>query len=153
MLNVIALQGRLARDPELRQTTTGKSVAVFTLACDRGRKDASGRNTTDWIPVIAWERHADFAYKYLSKGQLVAVDGRLQSRTYTAKDGSNRTVLEVVANGIHFCGSKGDSNAASDTMPPAAPAAQPRVGAPAPAYNQAQGDDFALIEDEGDLPF
>lgn len=153
MLNVIALQGRLARDPELRQTTTGKSVAVFTLACDRGRKDASGRNTTDWIPVIAWERHADFAYKYLSKGQLVAVDGRLQSRTYTAKDGSNRTVLEVVANGIHFCGSKGDSNAAADTMPPAAPAVQPRVGAPAPAYNQAQGDDFALIEDEGDLPF
>ena len=153
MLNVIALQGRLARDPELRQTTTGKSVAIFTLACDRGRKDASGRSATDWIPVIAWERHADFAYKYLIKGQLVAVDGRLQSRTYTAKDGSNRTVLEVVANGIHFCGSKGDSNAAADTMPPAAPAAQPRVGAPAPAYNQAQGDDFALIEDEGDLPF
>ena len=153
MLNVIALQGRLARDPELRQTTTGKSVAVFTLACDRGRKDASGRSATDWIPVIAWERHADFAYKYLSKGQLVAVDGRLQSRTYTAKDGSNRTVLEVVANGIHFCGSKGDSNAAADTMPPAAPAAQPRVGASAPAYNQEQGDDFALIEDEGDLPF
>lgn len=149
MLNVIALQGRLARDPELRQTTTGKSVAVFTLACDRGRKDASGRSMTDWIPVIAWERHADFAYKYLSKGQLVAVDGRLQSRTYTAKDGSNRTVLEVVANGIHFC----DTSAAADTMPPAAPAVQPRVGAPAPAYNRAQGDDFALIEDEGDLPF
>lgn len=153
MLNVIALQGRLARDPELRQTTTGKSVAVFTLACDRGRKDASGRSATDWIPVIAWERHADFAYKYLSKGQLVAVDGRLQSRTYTAKDGSNRTVLEVVANGIHFCGSKGDNSPAADTMPPAAPAVQPRVGAPAPAYNQEQGDDFALIEDEGDLPF
>ena len=78
MLNVVALQGRLARDPELRQTATGKSVATFTLACDRGRKDASGRSLTDWVPVIAWEQRADFAYKWLTKGQMVTVDGRIQ---------------------------------------------------------------------------
>lgn len=146
MLNICALQGRLARDPELRQTNTGKQVATFTLAVDRGRKDANGKSVADWIPVIAWERAAEFAYKWLTKGQMVAVDGRLQSRTYTAKDGTNRTVLEVVANNINFCGSKADNAA------PAAPAG-PRVGAPAADYNQMDGDDFAMIEDEGDLPF
>lgn len=149
MLNVCALQGRLARDPELRQTTTGKQVATFTLAVDRGRKDANGKSVADWIPVIAWERAAEFAYKWLTKGQMVAVDGRLQSRTYTAKDGTNRTVLEVVANNINFCGSKAD-NAAQGSP---APAGQPRVTGSAPAYNQGPSDDFAMIEDEGDLPF
>ena len=146
MLNVVALQGRLGRDPEIRQTTTGKQVARFTLAVDRGRKDANGQSQTDWINVIAWERLADFAYKYLTKGQMVTVDGRLQSRSYQAKDGTNRTAVEVVANNINFCGSKADNTA------PAAPAG-PRVGAAAPAYNQMDGDDFAMIEDEGDLPF
>ena len=145
MLNICALQGRLARDPELRQTNTGKQVATFTLAVDRGRKDANGKSVADWIPVIAWERAAEFAYKWLTKGQMVAVDGRLQSRTYTAKDGTNRTVLEVVAAGINFCGSKADSTG----QPSPAPAGQP---AAAPAYSQ-PGEDFALIEDDGDLPF
>ena len=149
MLNVCALQGRLARDPELRQTTTGKSVATFTLACDRGRKDASGRSLVDWIPVVAWEKQADFTYEWLSKGHMVIVRGILQSRTYKAKDGTNRTVLELVADNINFCGSKADSAA----QPSPAPAGQPHVGAPAPAYNQSPGDDFAMIEDEGDLPF
>lgn len=148
MLNICALQGRLARDPELRQTNTGKQVATFTLAVDRGRKDANGKSVADWIPVIAWERAAEFAYKWLTKGQMVAVDGRLQSRTYTAKDGTNRTVLEVVANNINFCGSKADSTG----QPSPAPAGQPRVTGSAPAYSQ-PGEDFALIEDDGDLPF
>lgn len=145
MTNVVVLQGRLARDPELRQTGTGKQVARFTLAVDRGRKDANGQSQTDWINVIAWERLADFAYKYLSKGQMVNVDGRLQSSSYTARDGTSRTVLEVVANNINFCGSKVDSTG----QPSPAPAGQP---AAAPAYSQ-PGEDFALIEDDGDLPF
>lgn len=145
MLNICALQGRLARDPELRQTNTGKQVATFTMAVDRGRKDANGKSVADWIPVIAWERAAEFAYKWLTKGQMVAVDGRLQSRTYTARDGTSRTVLEVVAAGINFCGSKADSTG----QPSPAPAGRP---AAAPAYSQ-PGEDFALIEDDGDLPF
>ena len=137
-----------ARDPELRQTNTGKQVATFTLAVDRGRKDANGKSVADWIPVIAWERAAEFAYKWLTKGQMVAVDGRLQSRTYTARDGTSRTVLEVVANNINFCGSKADN---AGTL--SAPTEGPRVGAPAPEYSRGPGDDFAMIEDEGDLPF
>lgn len=148
MLNVVVLQGRLARDPEIRQTTTGKQVTTFTLACDRGRKDANGRTTADWIQIVAWDRLADFAAKWLTKGQMVAVDGRLQSRTYTARDGTNRTALEVVANNINFCGSKADNAGALS-----APAEGPRVGAPTPEYSRGPGDDFAMIEDEGDLPF
>lgn len=150
MLNVIALQGRLVRDPELRQTTTGKQVATFTLACDRGRRDANGKTVADFIPVIAWERAAEFAYKWFSKGMMVAVDGRLQSRTYQAKDGTNRTAIEVVAGNLNFCGSKAD-NAAAGTQTAMEPAAQPR--ATAPAYSQGPTDDFAQIEDDGDLPF
>ena len=148
MLNVIAIQGRLARDPELRQTTTGKSVASFTVACDRGRRDANGQSTADWIPVVAWDARAEFVCKYFQKGSMIAVDGRLQSRTYTARDGTNRTALEVVANNINFCGSKADNAGALS-----APAEGPRVGAPAPEYSRGPGDDFAMIEDEGDLPF
>ena len=143
MLNVIAIQGRLARDPELRQTTTGKSVASFTVACDRGRRDANGQSTADWIPVVAWDARAEFVCKYFQKGSMIAVDGRLQSRTYTAKDGTNRTALEVVASNVHFCGSKAES---------AASAGSPAPAAPAPSFSPVR-EDWQLIEDEGDLPF
>lgn len=143
MLNVVALQGRLARDPEMRQTTTGKSVASFTVACDRGRRDANGQSTADWIPVVAWDARAEFVCKYFQKGSMIAVDGRLQSRTYTAKDGTNRTALEIVAHNIHFCGSKAESTA---------PAGNPAAAAPAQSFAPVQ-EDWQLLEDEGDLPF
>lgn len=143
MLNVIAIQGRLARDPELRQTTTGKSVASFTVACDRGRRDANGQSAADWIPVVAWDARAEFVCKYFQKGSMIAVDGRLQSRTYTAKDGTNRTALEIVANNIHFCGSKTSGTA---------PAGSPAPAAPAQSFAPVR-EDWQLLEDEGDLPF
>lgn len=142
MLNVIAIQGRLARDPEMRQTTTGKSVASFTLACDRGRKDANGNSQTDWIPCTAWEKTAEFICKYFQKGSMIAVDGRLQSRQYQDKNGQNRTVIEVVVQNANFCG-KSDS---------AAPAARTQ-GEPNVGYSNGNADDFAEIEDNGDLPF
>ena len=150
MLNICVLQGRLARDPELRQTNTGKQVATFSLTVDRGRRDANGQSQADWIPVIAWEKAAEFAYKWFSKGMMVVVDGRLQSRTCKAKDGTNRTAVEVVASNLNFCGSKAD-NAAAGAQTAMEPAAQPRAAAP--AYSQGPTDDFAPIEDDGDLPF
>ena len=85
MLNVVAIMGRLARDPELRQTTTGKNVASFRIACDRGRRDANGQSQADWIDVVAWDRQAEFVCKYFQKGSLIVVDGRLQSRSYQDK--------------------------------------------------------------------
>ena len=89
MLNVVAIMGRLARDPELRQTTTGKNVASFRIACDRGRRDANGQSQADWIDVVAWDRQAEFVCKYFQKGSLIVVDGRLQSRSYQDKTGAN----------------------------------------------------------------
>lgn len=78
MLNVVAIMGRLAADPQLRQTTTGKNVASFRIACDRGRRDANGQSQADWLDVVAWDRTAEFVCKYFQKGSLIAIDGRLQ---------------------------------------------------------------------------
>lgn len=157
MLNVVAIMGRLARDPELRQTTTGKNVASFTIACDRGRRDANGQSQADWIPVTAWDRTAEFVCKYFQKGSMIAVDGRLQSRSYQDKNGNNRTAIEIVANNVNFAGPKssnpapmGDGGYDAPMAAPARPAVQQ---APAPSYSAGSNDDFALIEDEGDLPF
>lgn len=139
MLNVIAIMGRLSRDPELRQTTTGKNVASFTLACSRGRKDASGKDLVDWIPVVAWEHTAEFVCKYFEKGSLIAIDGRLQSRTYKDRDGNNRTAIEIVANNANFAGSK-STGGGSNSVPAGGSYNEPTV-----QYDE--------IEDDGDLPF
>ena len=141
MLNVIAIMGRLARDPELRQTTTGKNVASFTLAVDRGRKDENGQNQTDWLNVVAWEKTAEFVCRYFSKGNLIAVTGRLQSRSYQDKNGNNRTAVEVLASQVSFCGKKKQENRQEERRENA------------PSYSQGNDTDFALIEDDGDLPF
>ena len=139
MLNVIAIMGRLSRDPELRQTTTGKNVASFTIACSRGRKDANRKDLVDWIPVVAWEHTAEFVCKYFEKGSLIAIDGRLQSRTYKDRDGNNRTAIEIVANNANFAGSK-STGGGSNSVPAGNSYNEPTV-----QYDE--------IEDEGDLPF
>ena len=139
MLNVIAIMGRLSRDPELRQTTTGKSVASFTIACSRGRKDANGKDLVDWIPVVAWEHTAEFVCKYFEKGSLIAIDGRLQSRTYKDRNGNNRTAIEIVANNVNFAGSK-STGGGSNSVPAGG------------SYNEPT-EQYDEIEDEGDLPF
>ena len=111
MLNVVAIMGRLAADPQLRQTTTGKNVASFRIACDRGRRDANGQSQADWLDVVAWDRTAEFVCKYFQKGSLIAIDGRLQSRSYQDKNGNNRTAIEIVANNVNFAAPK-SANAA-----------------------------------------
>lgn len=141
MLNVVAIMGRLARDPELRQTTTGKNVASFRIACDRGRRDANGQNQADWFDVVAWDRTAEFVCKYFQKGSLIVVDGRLQSRSYQDKTGNNRTAVEVLASQVSFCGEKKQENRQEERRENA------------PSYSQGNYADFALIEDDGDLPF
>lgn len=140
-LNVVAIMGRLAADPQMRQTQSGKSVASFRIACDRGRKDANGQNQTDWLDVVAWDKTADFVSRYFPKGSMVAVTGRLQSRNYQDKNGNNRTAIEIVANQVSFCGEKKQEKSFQQ--------------ANENALNFAQGgnDDFAPVEDADDLPF
>lgn len=151
MLNVVAIVGRLAFDPQMRQTTTGKSVATFRIACDRGRKDARGQMLTDWLDVVAWERLGEFVCQYFQKGQMIAVTGRLQSRSYQDRNGNNRTAVEIVAKSLDFVGSKAAANTQQGSGY-AAPVQRP-ADTNEPKLTGEGDDDFAVIEDDGDLPF
>jgi single-strand DNA-binding protein len=106
MLNKVVIMGRLTKEPELRTTQSGVAVASFTLAVDRGFK----KDETDFINIVAWRGTAEFVSKWFSKGQLVAVSGRLQVRSYKDKDGNNRTATEVVADECFFAESKRNNN-------------------------------------------
>ena len=159
MLNVVAIMGRLVADPQLRQTTTGKNVASFRIACDRGRRDANGQNQADFFDVVAWERSAEFVCRYFQKGSLIAVDGRLQSRQYQDKNGNNRNAIEIVANNISFAGPKNSGNTGSGAPYQGGPSyqnaqhARPAAVEAAPSYSAGSADDFAVIDDNDDLPF
>jgi len=99
-INSVVLVGRLTRDPELRTTTTGKQVVSFGIAVDKKFKPQDGSPTADFFNVTAWEKTAEFVSNYLAKGRLVAVQGRLQQRSYTTQDGNQREVVEVIADNV-----------------------------------------------------
>ncbi len=114
MLNHIVIMGRLTRDPELRRTTSGIAVASFTLAVDRdfGSKDG-GERETDFIDCVAWRQTGEFVSKYLAKGRMAVVSGRLQIRNWTDKEGNKRRSAEVVADNVYFGEGKRDSEGGS----------------------------------------
>lgn len=131
MLNKIILMGRLTRDPDLRKTGNGTAVVSFSLAVDRDFKGQSGERETDFIDIVAWRGTAEFVSKYFTKGRMAVVEGRLQVRDWTDKDGAKRRSTEVIAESVYFGDSKKESN--SDT-------------APAPMTEIPEGE-------EGELPF
>ena len=151
MLNKIFIMGRLTRDPELRRTQSGTAVTSFSLAVDRDFKSQSGEKETDFIDVVAWRSTAEFAAKYFTKGRMAIVEGRLQIRPWTDKEGNTRRSAEVVADNIYFGDSKRDS--AGDMGGYSAPAyTAPAGGYSAPVGGGSSG--FAEIDEEdGDLPF
>ena len=106
MLNRIILMGRLTRDPELRRTGNGTAVTSFSLAVDRDYKSPAGERETDFIDIVAWRNTAEFVHKYFTKGRMAVVEGRLQVRDWTDKDGGRRRSAEVVADNIYFGDSK-----------------------------------------------
>ena len=106
MLNKVVIMGRFTKDPELRRTGSGTAVTSFSLACDRDFKSQSGEKETDFIEVVAWKNTAEFVSKYFGKGRMAVVDGRLQIRDWTDKDGNKRTTAEVVADNVYFADSK-----------------------------------------------
>lgn len=131
MLNKCFLLGRMTKDPEIRRTNGGTAVTSFTLAVDRDFK-TNGEKDTDFIEVVAWRNTAEFVSKYFSKGRMAIVEGRLQIRDWTDKNGNKRRTAEVVADNVYF----GDSK---------------RENKEEPEYKQA---DFAEIsEEDGELPF
>lgn len=110
MLNVAVLMGRLTADPELRTTQNGTSVTSFTLAVERSFAPEGKERQADFIDIVAWRGTADFVCKYFRKGQLVAVQGSIQTRSYTDKDGNKRKSFEVVADNVHFAEPKRNEN-------------------------------------------
>ena len=140
MLNKIFIMGRLTRDPELRITNSGTSVASFSLAVDRNYKGADGEKETDFIDCVAWRQTGEFAAKYFTKGRMAVVEGRLQIRPWTDKEGNNRRSAEVIVDNMYF----GDSKRDGDTG-----GARPASG----PVNVSANDWQEVDEDEGDLPF
>lgn len=135
-MNKVILVGRFARDPELRTTNTGKSVATFSLAVDRRYKQ-EGQPEADFFNIVAWGKQAETICQYLGKGRQIALTGRLQSRSYEAQDGTKRYVTEVVLEEFDFIGNKSDT--ASQNSPV-----------------KADGDldeDFHLMADDEEVPF
>ena len=136
MLNRIIVMGRMTRDPELRRTNSGNAVTSFTVAVDRDFKSQYGEKETDFIDVVAWRNTAEFVSKYFSKGRMAVVEGRLQIRDWTDKDGNKRRSAEIVADSVYFGDSKRDGG---DTVQ-SEPQSEPQSG-------------FSEVEDDGNLPF
>jgi len=168
LLNKIFLQGRLVADPELRHTQSGVAVATFRMAVDRDIKDReTGERKADFINIVAWRSTAEFVSRFFTKGRMAIVEGRLQVREYTDRDGNRRYATEVVADNIYFGDSKRDND--SGYAPrggydaPPAYGQSGSYGAPAGSYAPQTGagystapavDQFAdLTDDDGELPF
>lgn len=143
MFNLVVLTGRLTADPELKTTQSGVSVTSFSIAVDR-RYRAGEERQTDFINIVAWRQSAEFVAKYFKKGNMIGIEGSIQTRKYTDKNGNNRTAFEVVANNVQFVESKRDS----------APSAV-EDNAPAASFSNAGANDFADLGDiaDDDLPF
>ncbi|WP_458398565.1 single-stranded DNA-binding protein [Anaerotignum sp.] len=110
MLNVICLVGRMVHSPELKRTNSGNEVTTFTVAVERSRSGQDGQRQVDYIDVIAWRKTAEFICKYFQKGSWIAVNGTLQTRTFEDRDSKKRKVYEVLADNVHFAGSKATSD-------------------------------------------
>ena len=162
MLNRIILMGRLTRDPELRHIpNTGTPVASFTLAVDRDFKSReTGEKQTDFIDVVAWRATGEFVSKYFTKGRMAIVEGRLQIRDWTDREGNKRKNAEVVADNVYFGESKREAESAGRASYGSAPSygGTPSfsAGAPAPeAFSVPSESAFAPLsdDDDGELPF
>ena len=155
-LNVVTMMGRLVADPELRTTTGGTEVVSFRIAVDRPFSKDANAQKADFFPVVAWNNTALFVSRYFFKGSPIAINGNLQSRTYEDRNsGEKKTVIEIVAREVSFCGSKNEGSAPAAPTPPAN-----STGSYTPSYTNttsgfstASPSDFEEIEDDEDLPF
>ena len=135
MLNRVLLSGRMGKDPELRHTNSGTAVASFPLAVDRDFKDKSGERATDWFDIVVWRSSAEYVSRYGAKGRTVIVDGKLQMRDWTDKDGNKRRTVEVVAESVYFCDRREDAQQTA-----------PQYSTPASGFDELPGNSC-------DLPF
>ena len=136
MFNLVVLTGRITADPELKTTTNGTNVTTFSIAVERSYRSGEERQT-DFINIVAWRKTAEFITKYFKKGNLIGIEGSIQTRRYQDKNGSNRTAFEVIANNVQFVESKREA------------------GAEGASFSNADVNDFAEMDtvDDSDLPF
>ena len=144
MLNKIILMGRLTRDPELRRTESGTAVCSFSIAVDRDFKSKNGEKETDFIDIVAWRATAEFVSKYFTKGRMAVVEGRLQIRDWTDKEGGKRRSAEVIADNVYFGDSKPKDSGSDVPAYDGEPGAE--FGAPPSGFTPDFGDD-------GEMPF
>lgn len=145
MINAVVLMGRLVRDPEIRTTASGKSVCSFSLAVERDFQ-RSEEKTADYFDCVAWGNTAEFVGKYFHKGRMIALQGRLQARTYKDREGNNRKVVEVIADKVSFTGEKAESTAGKE--------APKETKEPPAAYESGNlSEGFEALSDDEDLPF
>ena len=146
MFNLVVLTGRLTADPELKTTQSGISVTSFSIAVDR-RYRAGEENQTDFINIVAWRQSAEFVAKHFRKGNMIGIEGSIQTRKYTDNNGNNRTAFEVLANNVQFVEGKrnsADVNVTTDSEDPLKQVSENLQNA---------GFDTANVSNDGDLPF
>lgn len=153
MLNTAIIMGRLTADPELRHTPNNVAVTSFTLAVDRSYVKSGAERQVDFIDVVAWRATADFVCRYFRKGQLVAVQGSIQTRSYQDKDGNKRKAFEIVADNVHFAEPKRDSSSAPAAPNSYAGGYSRQENEPAASYSSGSTGDFEEIPTDDDLPF
>ena len=140
MFNLVVLTGRLTADPELRYTANNTAVTSFSIAVSR-RYKAGEQSEADFINIVAWRQTAEFVTKYFTKGSMIGIEGSIQTRRYTDKEGKNRTAFEVVANNVQFVESKRDGGA-------------PAAGEAPVGFSNASANEFVEIGGaDDDLPF
>lgn len=150
MFNKAILIGRLTADPELKQTPNGISVCSFSIAVDRRFSGRDSERKTDFINITSWRQQAEFVCRYFHKGDVIGVEGSIQTRNYEDKNGNKRTATEIVTDNVFFTGSKanttaGGSNSYNNSYAAPAPAQ--------PAYTSGAASDFEEVESDNDLPF
>ncbi len=155
MINCAVIMGRITADPELKTTNSGLSVTSFTVAVDRSFVKAGEQRQADFINVVAWRGTADFVTRYFHKGSMIAVQGSIQTRSYTDKQGNKRIAFEIVADNVSFCGSKSDSGQASCSAPADKTETQTeKQSEPTGYFSTAGMNDFDTLDvSDDDLPF
>ena len=158
MLNRVILMGRITQDLELKTTASGISVTSFSIAVDRNYVKQGEQRQTDFINIVCWRQQAEFVCRYFGKGSMIAIEGQLQSRTYQAKDGTNRYVTEVVADNVSFTGERREqnNNGYSNQSPRQSynPAPTPAPAQEQPSsYSNGITTDFEDVPLDDDLPF
>lgn len=148
-MNTVCLIGRLTFEPELKSTPSGVSVTRLQIAVDRRYQRQSEERKADFIDVTAWRQTAEFINRYFHKGDMIAIEGSIQTESYTDRDGTKRKSVAVIANNVSFCGSKSESAPAGGN----AYATTVQRTAPAQGYSNAAPPDFEEIVDDDDLPF